>query len=387
MQEPPFIVGKPAQGEYFVDREKELDRLSALIKGLQKLASSNSVLIGLRRTGKTSILYNLTQQFDSNRRLVFVSINCSGLAKGRFAKLVVDGSIASYVKKTGDKSYLKRIQKNLERAKSAIDKVSELSFWEFSVKLKNLSTDEDALIEDALNYVESLASEKGVYFVIILDEFQDVIRWKERTLKRIRTVIQGQKRTCYVLSGSATTIMHDLVYEKRSPFYRQLVEIQVKKLEKNVVQEFLKQRFDSVQVKIDDTGRDTISTYCEGFPDYVQRLGLELYLSVGDRASINQDQIQTSYEDMLLSLDGEFQNYFATFSPTEREILAAIASGKSKASEIAREARKQIFNISKDLGKLSNYGIIERPSTGQYRMTDPVFTDWLSRRFRSSLES
>jgi len=41
--------------DYFVDREKELERLLSLIKGLQKAAASNSVLIGLRKTGKTSI--------------------------------------------------------------------------------------------------------------------------------------------------------------------------------------------------------------------------------------------------------------------------------------------------------------------------------------------
>ena len=41
MQEPPFIVGRPVTGEYFVDREDELRRLQTLVKGIQKGASSN----------------------------------------------------------------------------------------------------------------------------------------------------------------------------------------------------------------------------------------------------------------------------------------------------------------------------------------------------------
>jgi AAA+ ATPase superfamily predicted ATPase len=387
LQEPPFVVGKPVVGDYFVDREKELERLLSLVKGLQKAAASNSVLIGLRRTGKTSILCNLIKKLEPNNKTIPVTINCYGLAsKSRFARLLVDLAITNYVQKTGDSAYLKRIRKALERgAKSAIDKVSELKFFEFSVKLNNLKADEDTLIEDALEYVEALAVEKNVYFVMILDEFQDVIRWKERTLKRIRTVIQDQRRTCYILCGSATTIMHDLVYEKRSPFYRQLVEIPVRKLEKNVVQKFLRQRFDLARIKIGDAEVDLMATRCEGFPDYVQRLGLELYLSVGEGGTINEEQIKKSYEDMLLSLDGEFETYFATLSPTEREILVAMASGKNRASEIAREARKEIHNMSKDLGMLLNYGIIERPMVGQYRMSDPVFSDWLQRRFRVEL--
>jgi predicted transcriptional regulator len=85
---------------------------------------------------------------------------------------------------------------------------------------------------------------------------------------------------------------------------------------------------------------------------------------------------------MILSLDGEFENYFATFSPLEREILLALAMGSIQPSEVAREVRKPIFNTSKTLTTLMNYGIIERPMKGQYRIADPIFGDWLNRRFK-----
>ena len=75
-----------------------------------------------------------------------------------------------------------------------------MKFAEFSLKLQDKNTEEDSLLEDALQYVEALALEKGVFFVVMLDEFQDVIRWGDDTLKRIRTVVQSQKRVCYVLA-------------------------------------------------------------------------------------------------------------------------------------------------------------------------------------------
>jgi predicted AAA+ superfamily ATPase len=72
MSGPPFVVGKPVVGEYFVDREEEMRRLLDLTEGVEKGASSNTVLIGLRRTGKTSILGKLgnlssTQQANNSR--------------------------------------------------------------------------------------------------------------------------------------------------------------------------------------------------------------------------------------------------------------------------------------------------------------------------------
>ncbi|MCJ7761174.1 ATP-binding protein [Candidatus Bathyarchaeota archaeon] len=384
MQEPPFIVGRPVIGEYFVDREEELRKLLALVEGVQKGASSNSALIGLRRTGKTSILENLEVRLGPTAQLVPVIVNCYGIAaKSRLAKVLVDKTIESYVRKTSDKAYLKRLTKTIgEAAKSAIDRVSEVKFTEFSLKLRDKTTEEDSLIEEALQYVESLAQEKKVFFVVMLDEFQDVIRWGDDTLKRIRTIVQSQKRVCYVLAGSATSVMRNLVYDHRSPFYRQLVEIPIKKLDKMTTNDFLKRRFAVAKMRAADPVIGKIATLSDGYPDYVQRLGLELYLSVGPGGSITEEQVDGAYEDIVVSLDGEFENYFSNFSPLEREILVALAIGKIQPSEVAREVRKPIFNISKTLTTLMNYGIIEKPMKGQYRITDPVFTDWLNRRFR-----
>lgn len=389
MQEPPFIVGRPVTGEYFVDREEELRRLVSLVEAVEKGSSSNSALIGLRRTGKTSVLENLGLRLKANAKIVPVIVNCYGIAaKSRLAKVIVDGTIDSYVRKTGDKAYLKRLAKTLaEAAKSASERVSEVRFAEFSLSLRDKSTEEDALIENALGYVGSLAEEKGVFFVIMLDEFQDAIRWGDDTLKRIRTVVQSQKRVCYVLSGSATTVMRNLVYNHRSPFYRQLVEIPVRKLEKAVVGAFLEARFAVAKIRTMSSIIEKIADLSGGYPDYVQRLGLELYLSTGEGGSLTEEGVGRAYEDMVLRLDGEFENYFSTFSPLEREILVALATGKIQPSEVAREVRKPIFNISKTLTMLMNYGVIERPMKGQYRITDPVFADWLNRRFKPVTET
>ena len=363
LQEPPFVVGRPVTGEYFVDREDELHRLLTLVEGVQKGSSSNSALIGLRRTGKTSILENLELKLKPNAKLVPVIVNCYGIAaKSRLAKVLVDRAVDSYVHKTGDKAYLKRLTRAIgDSAKAAADRVSEVRFAEFSLSLRDKSTEEDVLLEDALQYVEALADEKNVFFVVMLDEFQDVIRWGEDTLRRVRTVVQSQKRVCYVLAGSATTVMRNLVYDRRSPFYRQLVDIPIKKLDKATVHAFLEARFAFAKIRAPGPVTEKIATLSDGYPDYVQRLGLELYLSIGEGGSLTEEKVDGAYDDMVVGLDGEFDNYFSTFTPLEREIVVALATGKIQPSEVAREVRKPIFNISKTLTSLINYGVIERP--------------------------
>ena len=111
-------------------------------------------------------------------------------------------------------------------------------------------------------------------------------------------------------------------------------------------------------------------------------MGLELYLVCGDGGTLTDNEVEEAYEDMVLGLDGEFESYFSNFTSLEREILIALASGRIQPSEVAREVRKPLVNISKTLNTLMNFSVIERPLKGQYRITDPVFADWLARRFK-----
>jgi AAA+ ATPase superfamily predicted ATPase len=385
MQDPPFIVGKPALGEYFVDREDEMRRLITLIEGVRRKASSNAVLIGLRRTGKTSVLQNVISQLEQDAKIIPLIVNCYGLgSKSRLAKMLVDNAIENYVGKTGEKAYLRRLRKIInETAESTTGMISEIRLADFSLKLRDHKSEDDSLVEEALQYIETLAEEKDVFFVVMLDEFQDVIRWGEDTLKRIRVVVQSQNRVCYVFTGSSTTMMHDLVYSSRSPFYRQLVEVQVKKLDRKLAGEFVKRRLSLANIRASEKVIDLIVLLSDGYPDYVQRLGLELYLSIGEGGPISEDEVKKAYEGMVISLDGEFDNYFSMFSPLEREILVALANGRIRPSEVAREVRKPLANISKTLTMLVNYGTIEKPMAGQYRISDPVFCDWLIRRFKT----
>ena len=107
MQVPPFIVGRPVFGEYFVDREEELSRLQTLVGGVQKGASRNIALIGLRRTGKTSILGNLEYLLNPNKKIIPVIVDCYGIAaKSRLAKVLVDMQSRAMFAKQGITPFL-----------------------------------------------------------------------------------------------------------------------------------------------------------------------------------------------------------------------------------------------------------------------------------------
>lgn len=386
----PFVVGKPVTGDYFIDREKELGQMLTLLSAVTSGASSNVALIGLRRTGKTSLFENVRLKLVSVEHVVPVLVNCFGIStKSRFSTMFMQEVIQAYILKTEDSlrkdrlvSFLKKGFEEVSKQVSDVD-VSIAEFAKFSVKFRESRVDEDELVEMALRYPQTLSESKGVYFVILIDEFQDAFKWGDDFLKSFRRVIESQKRVAYAFSGSVTTIMKDLLYRKRSPFYRQLVEIDLSRLPTRSSKEFVLSRFQKVGMAISDEAVDELIRYSGSYPDYVQRLGLSLFqrgLSCG-KSCLDKKDVDAAYDEALQSLDGEFSTYFKCFADFEKEVLIALAHGNTIPSLVAQETRKPISSLPQILHRLMNHGIVEKYVEGRYRVSDPLFSDWLSRRY------
>ena len=387
----PFIVGKPVAGEYFINREDELARMVGMLSAVRSGASSNIALIGLRRTGKTSLFENVKQRLMKIERIVPVLFNCFGIStKTRFSRAFMQEVTQAYISEQKEDrlyrerliSFLKGGWQDLSKAVSDVD-ISISEFAKFHVKLREAKIDEDELINMALRYPEILAERKNVYFVVMIDEFQDTLKWGDDFLKNFRRIIESQKRVAYAFSGSVTTIMKDLLYRKRSPFYRQLVEIGVGKLPLEHARKFVLSRFQEAEMKISDDGVDYLLACSGNYPDYIQRLGLRVYqLGISEgKSSLDERDVKNAYDEMIQQLDGEFSTYFRSFTDFEKEVLIALAQGRTNPSLIAREIRKPISSLPQILDRLMSHGIVEKYTEGRYRISDPVFSDWLERRY------
>jgi hypothetical protein len=200
----------------------------------------------------------------------------------------------------------------------------------------------------------------------------------------LRTIVQSQKKVSYAFTGSAPTVIRELVYKQRSPFYKQLTEITVSKLPEESVRKFVKSRLAKVKINISSSALDRLVYHSSGFPDYVQRLGLNLYLrsiSKKEWYIIEDDDIEDSYKEMLTLLDGEFTTYFASFSDFEKDTLIALSKGNSSPTSIATEIRKPLSSIPQILSRLINADIVEKYKEASYRIADPIFSDWIARRY------
>ncbi len=301
---------------------------------------------------------------------------------------------------TGDKTYNKRIKESLvEGANVLTGKISDIGisvseFVKFQVTVNKKEADPDELLEDALNYAETLAKEKGVSLVIMIDEFQELLKWGDGFLRTFRKTMQSQQRVSFVLSGSAPTAMRRLVYDSKSPLYRQLADIRLSRLPKRDVIMFVKRRFAAAKIGVDDSVPEYIFEPSRGYADYVQRIGMHVFWMCLDRnkSRVTIRDVNDAYEDMLVGLDADFGAGFSRHIYLEKEILFALAAGKASISAMALEIRTAQSAIPKTTNRLIASDVVEKHHVGKYRIVGGVFSDWIyrqthvrvTRSFRSS---
>jgi len=376
----PFKVGKPVEEEYFIDRENEIKELKRHIKSM-----SNTCLLGMRRMGKTSILFKVIKEIDDP---IPIYVNCYGIPdKKRFASLLSESIKDAYIDHTGDGRYTSAIKKYVKKSIDHITyqltdmDVSVGQYFKIRIGIKQKDIDQDILLEDAFNYAERLSEDKGKRFVVLLDEFQDIgSRWGEDFLKRLRSIVEKQKNVCYVFCGSSITFMSSLVEDIKSPFYRQLNKITVRSLPDKEVKHFVKHRFELCGYTISDESISKFIDLTHSIADYVQRVGSTASWLSKD---ITKKIVEKAYEQMLIELDSEFRETISKLNQRSG-IYGAILTGLSRyttLSDIGKFIGYDLSRAMRQITYLQKVGLIEKTGHGKYRITDPVLKDWLKRNF------
>ena len=389
MEAVPFLAGKPVSGHYFVGRNRILRTIDTIMAGTADGVINNVMLLGPRRMGKTSILLNVKKRQDQNPRVATVMVNAEGIStKHRFADAYMKAVLAAYEG---------RAQKGARRAKIARAVSSELRYGgtvsevdlsilecvKFGIKINNRTPDLDDLLEHALVYPEKLGTEKDMAFLVIIDEFQNLLKWGAPFLHLFRRLVQDQSRVGYILAGPLPSMMKGIIHDDNSPFYRQLHEVRVEPLQDDVMLAFLRRRLRSTGISAEEGAAEKICRLSCGIPDYLQRLGMLSYTACVARGGrvITLDDVESSYSDMLAHLDPVFMAQFDSLSDHEKEALHAISRSHNTVTGMADYIKVQPSSMSRALARLVGTDVVEKYERGKYAIADGVFADWLVSRY------
>ena len=207
----PFKYGELIQDAAFCNRHAEIKRIHQAFQDAQSL-----ILISPRRWGKSSLIDVAVERYKGKHRVA--KIDCFGITS---EEQFMEGYLKAILKASHTK-----LQDFTQTAKKFISSlIPYLSFSigdndevKVSLQLKGNPIDLDVI----LDLPQKIAKEKGIRFIVCVDEFQKIHEWPTgpSTLEKLRSRWQRHHDVCYCLYGSKRHLMANLFSDSSQPFYK-----------------------------------------------------------------------------------------------------------------------------------------------------------------------
>lgn len=372
----PFKYGDPVEGEYYLERNSLKKSVLTFIEN-----QINIVLIGPRRYGKTSFVFDLIRNLD-NKGYTTVFVDVFNVTTHRDFLNQFIGAISE------KKSLAKRLLEWLKKAPTQFQPTLE---WEggsdtssnlkFSLQAYKLNDDQiKQFISDALGSLEALASKTFIAF----DEFQAIGQleddgWLEAT---IRSKMQIQKNVSFLFSGSRHGVIHDMFNNPSRPFYRACQLIDFPKFGPEFT-DWIIQQFDSVGIQCSSDNIHHLRNLVDDTPNYVQMACF--HLVTDEIKKIDPAAIDAVLRRITAQNSYPYQTILNSLSPIQQRVLRlAACEGKAiYTKEILEKYEiKTGAHVSQAIKSLVSKQILdESTGKGVVIFDDPLFKIWLRNEF------
>ncbi|BBJ27196.1 AAA family ATPase [Athalassotoga saccharophila] len=348
--ENPFKFGMVVRGSDFCDREKEMTDLIQIIN-----SGMSVTLISPRRYGKTSLIINLLDRLEGYKKV--------------YIDLMSVVSLNSFLEK-----YSTEILNSAGGLKKFINKLNRMIKISGKISLDignlKLEIDVDPNAVDDVEKIIELPSKIDGKFVIVIDEFQEVMNVTEIDLISIlRKKFQFFQNTVFIFSGSKSSIMREIFANPSKPFYRfsQIYELQ------NLGEEskkFIMDKFRSSGVEIEDETFEKIYEITKGHAYYLQALSYHLWFLVREKKKAEVSDVYGALKKVIFGEKAAFESLWDDLTPNQKKVLKILSRDLSPYS-----ARLSAGSVNRALESLKKIDLVDK--NGEFRITDPIFKAWL----------
>jgi len=377
------MLGDPVIGTEFYDRDAILQMLGRRLENFKCNTRRNIALIGQRKSGKTSIMFQFMLSMQDDVLPVYVYLSIENGYK--FIEKCSSAILYAYLKSLkltnipgqNPKELLRTAMKYCPETVAAIDMALDLR-----------ETDLSGSFERLVNIPAVLARETDSKPMIILDEFQRLADYNYTgAIDIFRENIMQQPDVWWIISGSSIGMMQRLVSEADSPLYSHFEKIFVPPFDYENSRQFIRIKFKRKDLVIGDVNTSLLVSISGGYPFYLDILTFaisDLAIERGHK-KISNVHIIDAIANELFSTQGTLYSHISEFIEnsldrrgfaTYIDLMVTIAKGAHTSSEIARGAHIQASSLSRYLRNLIEIGIV-RKSESTYTLVDPLLKLWL----------
>jgi hypothetical protein len=376
----PFVYGEVVPASAFVDREAELDRLTADL-----LAGQKVFLISPRRYGKSSLV---------GRALA---------AASRAGALTVDVTVSSYSSYVafleGYAQAIVSVESRLDRARGWLrDMLGAVrpevrvetgrdGLGQLALAFPSARSERDIshLAAEVFALPAKIAAARRRKMAVALDEFQAIAGFNGGSVEHaLRAAVQHQRSVGYVFSGSEPALMERMLGRSR-PFYKAGPVMRLDRIPAGRFAEFLEARFRATRIKPDPGLGAAIVELAGNLPYDVQRLAHEVWDDVraAGTKSAGLDDLHESLKRLLGEHDTLFESMWQRLTLGQRATLraAVLQDGRELLSADVRSRYRLsgASTVQASLAALVRVDILARDGP-RYIVVDSLFREWVARK-------
>lgn len=361
-------VGKPVLGKDLIGRNNELRLIKELL-----LAGQSIVIIAPRRIGKTSLMIELIEQLKAEN---FFTINIDLFSTSNIPTLSKRIVESVFSNKKLDK-YFRQALVNIADVFKNLSFKSEIEDYSFILEFESKAkTAPLELLQDSLTMIDSYAIKHNRKMLAAFDEFGDIKKLDgEEIVKLFRSVIQLQKNTVFMFTGSYESIMNELFVGKSSPFYRMARIIELGNISHLDFLPYIQKTLKDNAIEAGISYAEEILKFTDGHPYYTQLYLQQLIISY----KLSPDHHIPSHSQMieqLLVIEKSFLEKNWEDVSKKREDRIVLSHIANNVSNLYSVIDSKSVNIARALTSLKNQGIVSTADS-THRLLDPLFKEWI----------
>lgn len=351
-----------------IGREREIDSLL----GYARTGRPVSVAAP-RRFGKTSLLLRVADELRRRDEAVPLVVDLYGVRTW--------GDLAIRLERAWQKAAVGPVRQMVTELFAGSGLGLSLSAGGIGVQLAR-QPQSDALpaVHRLLDVPAQVGARRRCW--VVFDEFQELFA-VEGAEALLRSHVQHHDRAAvgYAFAGSQPSLLQRMFADRERPFYGQAEAQRLGRLPAGAVVAFVTARFGQTERHPGDVLGDLVQTG-EGHPQRTMLLAHHLWRATPAGAVADTPTWRVALDEAVAATAAASQTRFEALSANQQRVVRAIAvHGSPWSTDVRAALGLAAGSVGTALRALADGGDVDRDAAGRPRLVDPLFGEWLRRRF------
>lgn len=315
----PFPLIPYKQASLFCDRANEVKMLHEAF-----INERNTVLIALRRIGKTGLIKHLFSQMasDSSIKTVYVDI-MDTYSLDEFVNKLASNVMQALSSKS--KRWYNSFVQYLSGLNPMLTFDPQTGVPSLELQLHN-EQQQKASIEKIFEFIESQPHR----VLIAIDEFQQITHYNTPGFEAfLRSQIQNLRKCNFIFSGSEQHILSAMFSSANKPFYQSADYLKLDRISTASYAQFIVLKFDETKKSISYETAFELIEWLDAYTFYVQNYFNKLWFIT--RTMVTSEDVQAAKQQVITEREYIYINLRKLLTNGQYHLLKAIAiSGEVK---------------------------------------------------------